>query len=397
MLVSYRWLRELLPGLTASPAEVAQALSGVGLTVDAVHRPGASLKPLVVAKVLEIKPHPKLDKVRLVLIDRGGGIRQEVVCGASNVPDPGGAVVLAPLGTYLPAAGFTIEPRKIGGVTSEGMLVSESEVGLAGDTKGIIVLSPALEAGAPFLEACPEADDTILEIDVTPNRPDALGHVGVARDLAALYELGFAYPKADEPQQFSERALAELVSVSVEDFERCPHYGAGVVLGVKLGPSPDFMRWRLHRLGVRPISNVVDVTNWLLLEYGQPLHAFDLRFVRGSTIAVRRAKEREPFTTLDGVERRLDSDDLVICDAEGPVALAGVMGGADSEIRGDTQDVLLECAYFAPRGIRRTARRHAMHTESSHRFERGTDWGGIERVIERAKSLLVKYAQGSCV
>lgn len=397
MLVSYRWLRELLPGLTASPAEVAQALSGVGLTVDAVHRPAATLKPLVVARVLEIKKHPKLDKVRLVAIDRGAGERQEVVCGASNVPEPGGAVVLAPLGTHLPAAGFTLEPRKIGGVSSEGMLVSETELGLAADSKGIIVPSGQFAPGTPFLEAFPEADDTIFEIDVTPNRPDALGHVGVARDLSALFALSFAYPATDEPEQFSERALADLVRVSVDDFERCPHYGAGAVLGVKLGPSPDFMRWRLHRLGVRPISNVVDVTNWLLFEYGQPLHAFDLRFVRGGAISVRRAKAGEPFTTLDGVQRRLDPDDLVICDAEGPVALAGVMGGADSEIRDDTENVLLECAYFSPRGIRRTARRHGMHTESSHRFERGTDWGGVERVLERAKALLVKYAHGTCV
>src|SRR5688572_9371225 len=397
MLVSYRWLRELLPGLTASPADVARALSGVGLTVDAVHHPAASLERLVVAKVLEIKKHPKLDKVRIVAVDRGAGQRQEIVCGASNVPDPGGAVVLAPLGTHLPAAGFTLEPRKIGGVPSEGMLVSETELGLAADSQGIIVPSGTFAAGTPFFEACPEVDDTIFEIDVTPNRPDALGHVGVARDLAALFELSFAYPATEEPKQFSDRALADLVSVSVDDFERCPHYGAGAVLGVKLGPSPDFMRWRLHRLGVRPISNVVDVTNWLLLEYSQPLHAFDLRFVRGGSIAVRRAKEGEPFTTLDAIERRLDPDDLVICDAEGPVALAGVMGGADSEIRNDTENVLLECAYFSPRGIRRTARRHAMHTESSHRFERGTDWGGIERVLERAQGLLVKYAQGTCV
>jgi len=397
MLVSYRWLRELLPGLTASPEDVAQALSGVGLTVDAVHRPAASLKPLVVARVLEIKKHPKLDKVRIVAIDRGAGVRQEVVCGASNVPDPGGAVLLAPLGTHLPAAGFTLEPRKIGGVPSEGMLVSETELGLASDSKGIIVLAGAPAAGTPLFEACPEVDDSIFEIDVTPNRPDALGHVGVARDLAALFELGFSYPVTDEPQHFADRALADLVRVSVEDPERCPHYGAGAVLGVKIGPSPDFMRWRLHRLGVRPISNVVDITNWLLFEYGQPLHAFDLRFVRGGAIVVRRAQPSEPFTTLDGIARRLDVDDLVICDAQGPVALAGVMGGADSEIRSDTADVLLECAYFSPRGIRRTARRHAMHTESSHRFERGTDWGGVERVLERAKGLLVKYAQGTCV
>ncbi len=397
MLVSYRWLRELLPGLTASPADVARALSGVGLTVDAVHRPAASLEPLLVARVLEIKKHPKLDKVRIVAIDRGAGQRQEVICGASNVPEPGGAVVLAPLGTHLPAAGFTIEPRKIGGVPSEGMLVSETELGLAGDSQGIIVPSGPFAAGTPFFEACPEVDDTILEIDVTPNRPDALGHVGVARDLAALFGLSFVHPETDEPQHFSERSLADLVRVSVDDFDRCPHYGAGAVLGVKLGPSPDFMRWRLHRLGVRPISNVVDVTNWLLLEYGQPLHAFDLRFVRGGTIAVRRAKPGEPFKTLDGVERRLDPDDLVICDAEGPVALAGVMGGADSEIRNDTENVLLECAYFSPRGVRRTARRHGMHTESSHRFERGTDWGGVERVLERAKALLARYAQGTVV
>ncbi|HEU5076156.1 MAG TPA: phenylalanine--tRNA ligase subunit beta, partial [Polyangiaceae bacterium] len=272
-----------------------------------------------------------------------------------------------------------------------------TELGLAGDSKGIIVVSGSVAAGTPFFEACPEVDDTIFEIDVTPNRPDALGHVGVARDLAALFELSFAHPTTEEPKQFSERTLADLVRVHVDDLERCPHYGAGAVLGVKLGPSPDFMRWRLHRLGVRPISNVVDITNWLLLEYSQPLHAFDLRFVRGGAIVVRRAKAAEPFTTLDGVERRLDPDDLVICDAEGPVALAGVMGGADSEIRSDTENVLLECAYFSARGIRRTARRHGMHTESSHRFERGTDWGGVERVLERAKALLVEYAGGSAV
>ncbi len=395
MLVSYRWLKELLPGLAATPLEVADTLSAVGLTVDAVHDCGEPLAALVVATVLEIARHPKLDKVRLVTVDRGAGERQQVVCGASNVPQPGGRVVLAPLGTHLPAAGFTIEPRKIGGVLSEGMLVSEAEMGLSSESDGILVLGDAsLEPGMRFLEACPEARDTVLEIDVTPNRPDALGHVGVARDLAAVYGIELVHPSASRPTNSAERALDQLVRVRVEDSERCPHYGAGAVLGVTIAPSPDFMRWRLHRLGVRPISNVVDVTNWLLLEYGQPLHAFDLRFVRGARIVVRRASQGEAFTTLDGVDRELDADDLVICDGEGPVALAGVMGGAESEIRADTRDVLLECAYFTPRGIRRTARRHGMHTESSHRFERGTDWGGIERVLERAKSLLVALAAG---
>lgn len=397
MLVSYRWLKELLVELKASPTEVADALSGLGLAVDAVERPGATLGSLVVAKVVEINRHPKLDKVRLVTVDRGSGQRQEVVCGASNVPAPGGSVVLAPLGTRLPAAGFTIEPRKIGGVLSEGMLVSESEVGVAPESEGIIVLPDTIAAGTPFIEACPEVDDTIFEIDVTPNRPDALGHVGVARDLAALYRLALEFPVGEEPKSFAQRELEDIVSVQLDDPERCPHYGVAAVLGVEIGPSPSAMRWRLHRLGVRPISNVVDVTNWLLLEFGQPLHAFDLRFVRGKKIEVRRAKVDEPFTTLDGVERRLDADDLVICDAEGPVALAGVMGGANSEIRSDTRDVLLECAYFAPRGIRRTARRHGMHTESSHRFERGTDFGAIERVLDRARSMLVTLAGGTPV
>lgn len=397
MLVSYRWLKELLPELKASPAEVSDALSGLGLAVDAIERAGASLHQLVVAKVVEINRHPKLDKVRLVTVDRGAGQRQEVVCGASNVPAPGGSVVLAPLGTELPAAGFTIEPRKIGGVLSEGMLVSESEVGVAPESEGIIVLSDALAAGTRFIDACPEADDTIFEIDVTPNRPDALGHVGVARDLAALYRIPLEYPVNEALQNFAQRSLNDIVSVHIDDPERCPHYGAAAVLGVKIGPAPSAMRWRLHRLGVRPISNVVDVTNWLLLEFGQPLHAFDLRFVRGKKIDVRRARTDEPFTTLDGVERRLDGDDLVICDAEGPVALAGVMGGANSEIRDDTRDVLLECAYFTPRGVRRTARRHGMHTESSHRFERGTDFGAIESVLDRASSMLVTLASGTPV
>lgn len=396
MLVSYRWLREHLPGLEATPDEVAKLLSGAGLTVDAVSRPGATFSSLVVASVEEVRPHPSLDRVRRVRVNRGSEAI-EILCGADNVPAPGGRVVLAPLGTELPHAGFTIRPRKIGGVLSEGMLVSETELGLAPDSQGILVLDDSIEVGTPFLEACPEADDTIFEVDVTPNRPDALGHVGIARDLGALLKLDFQLPRVDAFAEVDDRTLESLVQIEVEDAERCPHYGAAAVLGVRIAPSPDFMRWRLFRLGVRAISNVVDVTNWLLLQFGQPLHAFDLDFLRGHRILVRRARADEPFTTLDGIDRNLDPDDLVICDGEGPVALAGVMGGKDSEIRDDTQDVLLECAYFTPRGIRRTARRHGMHTESSHRFERGTDWGGVELVLEHAKALLVGLAGGRAV
>jgi phenylalanyl-tRNA synthetase beta chain len=307
MLVSYRWLREHVPGLEAAPDETSTLLSGAGLTVDAISRPGKTFAPLVVVEVEAIAPHPSLDRVRSVRVNLGSK-KLDVLCGASNVPDPGGRVVLAPLGTELPHVGITIAPREIGGVLSEGMLVSEVELGLAAESDGIIVLGSDIATGTPFLEACPEADDTIFDVDVTPNRPDALGHLGIARDLAALLKLDFELPAVETFPDADGDDIASLVKVTVEDSERCPHYGAGAVLGVRIGPSPTFMRWRLHRLGVRAISNVVDVTNWLLLQFGQPLHAFDLRFVRKREIVVRRAEAGEPFTTLDGVERKLDPD-----------------------------------------------------------------------------------------
>jgi phenylalanyl-tRNA synthetase beta chain len=239
--------------------------------------------------------------------------------------------------------------------------------------------------------------DTVFELDITPNRPDALGHLGVARDLAALYRLPAPRPVAPGAVKRSAVALSSLISIENRDTERCPHYGAGAVLDVTVAPSPLWLRWRLESLGVRPISNVVDVTNLILLELGQPMHAFDLDRVRGSRIVVRRATAGEPFTTLDGVSRKLETDDLVIADGDEPSALAGVMGGKDSEIRESTRRVLLECAYFQPRGVRRTARRHGLHTESSHRFERGVDFGAVPAVLERAKALLAELCSGSVV
>lgn len=395
MRVSLRWIRELLPGLKASASDVSERLTHAGLEVEAVMEIGHGLEPVVVAEVKSIEAHPKRSGLRLVLVDRGNG-EQRVVCGASNVPDPGGLVVLAPLGTVLPEIG-ELTARDIGGVTSEGMLVSESELGLADESEGIIVLPPgSAKPGTPFLEACPAARDTLFEIGITPNRPDALGHVGVARELAALFDVRFEPPAPPEAKS-AEGDVTALVQVENEDTERCPHYGAAAVVDVSIGPSPDWLRWRLHTLGVRPISNVVDITNLLLLGFGQPMHAFDLDRVRGQKIVVRRARAGEPFTTLDGVKRSLDADDLVICDGEGPSALAGVMGGEDSEIRDTTRRVLLECAYFQPRGVRRTARRHALHTESSYRFERGVDFGAIPTVLEHAKGWLSELCGGRVV
>ena len=397
MRASYRWLKELLPGLTASPAEVALRLGGGGLAVDGVRSLGAGLDPLLVVRVVAKEPHPKRATLNLVTVDRGG-VEQRVVCGASNVPAPGGLVVLAPLGATLPGMDGPLAPREIGGVLSEGMLCSETELGLSENAEGILILPEASAApGARFVDAFPAAQDTIFELDVTPNRSDALGHVGLARELAALLDLPFTPPAAGTPARSAALSLETLIAIENRDTERCPHYAAGAVLDVVIAPSPLWLRWRLHSLGVRPISNVVDLTNLLLLEFGQPLHAFDLDRVRGGRVIVRRAAAEEPFSTLDGVARQLDPDDLVIADAEGPSALAGVMGGQISEIREGTTRVLIECAYFAPRGVRRSARRYGLHTEASHRFERGVDYAQVSHVLERAKTLLSEWCSGSAV
>ena len=395
MRISVGWLKQLVSGLDLSAPALGERLTAAGLELEGIEQVGAGLEAVRVAEVKHIAPHPSRDKLRLVTVWLGD-VDQTVVCGASNVPDPGGLVALAGIGTYLPAVDMTLEPRPIGGVVSEGMLCSEKELGLAEESEGILILPPGLEPGTPLPQALPECQDWILEVGITPNRPDALGHVGVAREVAALLGREWALPAAGDYKPAAGE-LGELVRVDNQDLERCPHYGARVVKGVSVGPSPLWLRWRLNALGIRPISNVVDITNLLLMEFGQPLHAFDLSLVRGAQIIIRRAKNGEPFKSLDGVARQLSEDDLVICDAEGPVALAGVMGGENTEIRETTTDVLLECAYFVPRGVRRTSRRHGLSTESSYRFERGVDYSQVPLVLDRAAALLSQLAGGEVV
>ena len=400
MKASYRWLRELLPSLSALPKEVAERFTHAGLEVEGTIEYGAGTESCLVVRVTGIRPHPTKSGLRLVTVDRGGG-QQEVVCGAPNVPEPGGLVVLAPLGTHLPAKNLTIAPRTIAGVTSEGMLCSESELGLSEESAGIIVLPPGIaEPGTKLADAVPNARDTVFEIGLTPNRPDGLGHIGLARELAALLEIGFVWPDTGKNAKTAEVDAKDLAVVTVEDAERCPHYGAAGAVDVTIGPSPLWLKYRLQALGVRSISNVVDITNLVMLEYGHPMHAFDLDRVRPDAsgkkhIVVRHAKEGEALQTLDGVDRKLVADDLLICDGQGPVALAGVMGGASSEIQNDTKRVLFEAATFDARGVRRTSRRHGMHTESSHRFERGIDPGDVPRVLARAVALTTTLAGGA--
>jgi phenylalanyl-tRNA synthetase beta chain len=388
MKASIRWLRELCPQLPDDASAIAARLTSAGLEVEGMTRFGLGAEACVVASVVSVRPHPSRSGLRLVTVD-GGGAQQEVVCGAPNVPDPGGLVVLAPLGAHLPAKGMTIERRSIAGVASEGMLCSEAELGLGDDASGILILPSGTAPGTPLVKAHPAATDTVLEIGLTPNRPDGLGHVGLAREAAALFEVPFVL-MPPEPPAAREGDLASFIAVSIEDGERCAHFGAAVVLDARVAPSPLEVRWRLAALGVRSISNLVDVTNLVMLEAGHPMHAYDLDRVRGGKIVVRRATEGEKLRTLDGIDRVLSADDLVICDAEGPVGLGGVMGGGDSEIAQGTTRVLLECAYFDPRGVRRSSRRHGLHTEASHRFERGVDSGDASWVLARAASLMGK-------
>jgi phenylalanyl-tRNA synthetase beta chain len=405
MKASYSWLRELVPQLTAAPKDVAARLTAAGLEVEGIEEYGAAADDCLVARVTAVRPHPTKSGLRLVVVDRGGAgggasTQQEVVCGAPNVPEPGRLVVLAPLGAYLPAKNVTIAKRAIAGVESEGMLCSEDELGLGDDHDGILVLpaDSTAQPGTKLSAAYPAMRDTIFDINLTPNRPDGLGHIGIARELAALYGFPFQLPK-DAPSASAPTSgtVADLVTIEVEDAERCPHYGAAAVVDLAIGPSPAATRYRLQSLGVRSISNVVDVTNVVMLAWGHPMHAFDLDRVRGNKIVVRRAREGEKLTTLDGVERTLVADDLLVCDGptgEAGVALAGVMGGASSEIQPDTKRVLFEVAWFDPRSVRRTGRRHGMHTESSHRFERGVDPGDVAHVLENAVAMTLALAGG---
>lgn len=415
MKASHAWISALLPGLDVSPRDLAERYTRAGLEVEGVAEYGAGTADIVVAEVRKVEPHPTRPKLRLVTVDRGGAA-QRIVCGAPNVPDPGGLVALAPLGATLPALGdpeggspshagaLTLTAREIGGIVSEGMLCSEVELGLIGSIKkdadpGILILEPgSAKPGAPLRKATPAVHDWILDLNLMPNRPDCLGHVGLAREAAALFGRAFDVPGPGAPPRVaSGTAITKHAGVTIEDGERCPLYGASMVIDLAIGPSPGWVRYRLESLGIRAISNVVDVTNLILLEFGHPIHAFDLDLIRGGQIIVRRARAGEVLATLDGVERRLEPDDLVIADAEGPVALAGVMGGAGSEIRASTRRVLLECAYFTPRGVRRSSRRHGLHTEASHRFERGIDPSALPDVLAQAASLLTALGSGSAI
>lgn len=387
MKISLNWLSDYVPLPEAK--ELAARLTMAGLEVEGISRPGDDLQGVVVAQVKAASPHPNADKLQVTEIDFGGPAPVQVVCGAKNFK-VGDKVPLATVGTTLPN-GVSIKQAALRGVESAGMLCSAKELGLSEDSAGLLILDPSLPAGTPIANAL-GLEDTLFEVNVTPNRPDALSHLGVARDVAVLTEAPLKLP---EPKLREGKVrAADRVKIRIDDPDRCPRYAARVIEGVKIGPSPAWLANRLKACGVRAINNVVDVTNYVLLETGHPLHGFDLDQLAGAEIVVRRAKPQETLTTLDGKERALDPDDLLICDRDHAQVLAGVMGGAQSEVTDKTTRVLLECAYFQPAGVRRAGKRHALHTESSHRFERGVDVAGIPFVLDRAAALIAELAGG---
>lgn len=397
MKAVWSWLMEMVEvDRPVDADEGARALTAAGLEVEAVEAVGDGFSGVVVAEVAARRKHPDADKLTLVDLADGSGGTTEVVCGAPNVPEPGGRVLWARPGAELPG-GMKIGKRAIKGVESAGMICSEKELGLGEDHDGIIVLAPADAGVALGAEAATALGlrDVVLEIGVPANRPDCLGHLGLARELAAHLGARFA-PREPDDAGLIDQALeaASLVSVTIDDQVGCPRYVARIIDGVTDGRSPEWMRQRLRAVGVRPLTALVDVTNYVMFELGQPLHAFDYARVRGQRIAVRRAGQGEKLTTLDDVERTLEVDDLVICDGEGPVALAGVMGGGDSEVTAGTRRVLLEAASFQPIGVRRTARRLGLHSESSHRFERQVDPNLCDRASRRAAELLARLGGG---
>jgi phenylalanyl-tRNA synthetase beta chain len=388
MRISYKWLSEYveLPPVE----ELARRLTAVGLEVESIERTGAALEGVVAARIVASEKHPDAEKLSVTRVDAGDGQPLQIVCGAKNYR-VGDVVPLAKVGTVLPT-GARIERAKLRGVESWGMLCSARELGIDADASGLLVLPSDVAPGTPIARAL-DLDDALLEINVTPNRPDALSHVGIAREVAAAFGRRVKLPQA----RLHEAAgpAADAVRIRIEAPDRCHRYAARVVEGVKIGPSPGWLSRRLEACGVRSISNVVDVTNLVLLELGHPLHAFDLDKVAGHEIVVRVARPGERIVTLDGKERALDPEDLLIADRDRGSALAGVMGGGDSEISGATTRVLIESAFFAAAGVRRTSRRHGLKTEASYRFERGADPGAVIPALDRCAALIAELAGGT--
>lgn len=385
MLAPLSWLRDFAPFQATTP-ELVDALNALGLVVEGVNAIGEGLDSVIIAKVLSISAIEGADKIRLVQVDAGTGEPVDIVCGAMNFA-VGDVVPLAPVGAVLPG-GFEIGRRKMKGIWSNGMLCSARELELGDDHGGLMLLPTSLAPGAPFVQAMGIEADVVFDLAIETNRPDAMCMGGVARDLAAYFKLPFAIPAPGEPLMASSDLE---IGVDLQAPELCDRFMATAFEGVVVGPSDPLIARRLALAGMRSISNVVDASNYVLLELGQPTHAYDLDTLQGRAFIVRAAKAGEKLVTLDGVERRFTGTgaDCLICDGEGtPIGIGGVMGGAATEVSATTTHIVLESAHFDPLSIARTSRRHALRSEASARFERGCDPNGSQRATRRFAELL---------
>ena len=399
MNISYNWLKDYLD-FSLTPDEVASALTSIGLEtggVEEVQAVKGGLEGLVIGKVLTCEEHPNSDHLHITTVDLGDGLPTQIVCGAPNVA-AGQTVVVATIGTVLYAGeeSFTIKKSKIRGVESNGMICAEDEIGIGTSHDGIIVLPEPVKPGTPAKEYYNIKSDYILEVDITPNRIDAASHYGVARDLAAYltqhgHDGGLHRPSVEG---FAIDRKDGGIAVEVENHEACIRYSGVTVRNVKVAESPDWLKQRLSAIGLRPINNVVDITNYLLHGTGQPLHCFDLNRIAGGKVIVKPAKEGDKFVTLDEVERTLTDRDLMICNTEEPMCIAGVFGGLKSGVTDETTDVFLESACFNPTWVRKTARRQGLNTDSSFRFERGVDPNDTLYALKRAAMLVKELAGG---
>ncbi len=387
MLVSLRWLKDYVD-VELGSGELADRLTMAGLEVDSVKEVAPEFTNVVVAKILSIRSHPAADKLSLCEVTTGDKVHS-VVCGAKNM-NVGDIVPLALVGATIPG-GYTIKSSIIRGEKSYGMLCSEDELGLGEDASGIMILSEGLFPGENLTDAL-DLKDIVFDIGITPNRSDCLGIIGIAREVAVITGKKLRYPGIVIAE--SEEDIADITSVEILDPDLCPRYTARLIKNVNVGPSPRWMRLRLEAVGLRAINNIVDITNFVMMEFGQPLHAFDFRFLEERKIIVRGAQEGEGFVSLDGKERILRADTLMICDGVKPVAVAGIMGGLNSEVIDDTETVLLESAYFDPTSIRKTSKWLGMSTDASFRFERGVDPEGVVRASARAAQLIASLSGG---
>ncbi|MEM9416744.1 MAG: phenylalanine--tRNA ligase subunit beta [Bacteroidota bacterium] len=395
MKISLNWLKDYIQ-LSESPEEVAQLLTQSGLEVvgRTIFEPiKGGLKGLLIGQVMTCEKHPNADQLQVTQIDVGQDTPLRIVCGAPNV-QTGQKVIVAPVGTQLygqDGSTLKIKKAKIRGEVSEGMLCAEDEIGLGDAHEGIMVLDTALPTGTPAAQLFHSQPDEIIEIDLTPNRGDACSHLGVARELGALLDRSVQYPTVTTFEPTAERLP---IQVEVLDPSACPRYAGITISGVKVQPSPPWLRDKLRAIGLSPINNIVDVTNFVMHELGQPLHAFDYDQITGKQVTVGQLKPDTSLVTLDGITRKLDGTELMIADQAGGLGMAGILGGQHAGIHADTQNIFLESAYFSPGIIRKAAKQHALKTDASFRYERGTDPDRTVYALQRACLLIQEIAQG---